>query len=136
MGGVSSLVTKGLDVGVEFSGGRKYHIKVQNTVKQDELKSALTAAFDNMPPEVKSRGNEYQYEVTTKYKYTDKSLDGNKMVDDAVKSGMGTLGYAFADDETSNTQAVANAKASGAENIVGPIEFRNSDRLMLQLPRR
>jgi len=129
-GGVGSLVTKGLDVGVEFSGGRKYHIKVQNTVKQDDLKKALTVAFDNMPPEVKSRGNEYQYEVTTKYKYTDKSLDGNKMVDAAVLKGMNSLGFVFADDETSNDRAVANAKDDGMADVKGTYriqEFRQVD---------
>jgi len=129
-GGVGSLVTKGLDVGVEFSGGRKYHIKVQNTVKQNDLKKALTVAFDNMPPEVKSRGNEYQYEVTTKYKYTDKSLDGNKIVDAAVLKGMGSLGFVFADDETSNDKAVANAKNDGMADVKGTYriqEFRQVD---------
>lgn len=129
-GGVTSIVTKGLDIGVEFSGGRKYHVKVQSTVNQEDLKSALTVAFDNMPPEVKSRGNEYQYEITTKYKYTDKSLDGNKMVDAAVETAMNGLGFVFADDQSSNSEALESAKAKGLATLNGTYriqEFRQVD---------
>ncbi|MBT6029726.1 MAG: protein translocase subunit SecF, partial [Crocinitomicaceae bacterium] len=117
-------------IGVEFSGGRKYHVKVQSTVNQEDLKSALTVAFDNMPPEVKSRGNEYQYEITTKYKYTDKSLDGNKMVDAAVESAMNGLGFVFADDQSSNNEALESAKAKELATLNGTYriqEFRQVD---------
>jgi SecD/SecF fusion protein len=92
LGGIGSLATRGLDIGVEFTGGRKYHIKIENSVEQSKLKDALTVAFDGMPPLVKSHGSDFQYEVTTKYMYTDPGQEGTAVVDAALDKAMEGLG--------------------------------------------
>lgn len=92
LGGIGSLATRGLDAGVEFSGGRKYKVKFEQGVQQENLKVALTGAFDNMPPEVKSFGNTFQYEITTKYRHTDKGPDGNELVKAALDEGVKGFG--------------------------------------------
>lgn len=115
LGGIGSLATKGLDAGVEFSGGRYYHITFNESQTQENLKSSLTASFEGIEPEVKERGQGgFGWEITTKYKYTDKSPDGNKLVDAALEEGLNTLGYTLLPEGSSATAAIQAAGSKGA----------------------
>jgi len=65
--GLVSLFTRGLDQGVDFSGGRTYVIRFDQDVKTIDLRSALTTQFEGSAPEVKTFGPTSQVKVTTKY---------------------------------------------------------------------
>ncbi len=64
---LSSLTFKGLDLGVDFAGGRTYVIRFDNDVKPEAIRSALTKEYGTAP-EVKTFGPSYQVKVTTDYK--------------------------------------------------------------------
>jgi len=71
--GLISLMTKGLNYGVDFVGGRSYQIRFDQPVSSPELRSALSAVFidesgNQLTPEVKTIGSDNQVVVTTKYK--------------------------------------------------------------------
>lgn len=64
---LSSLTFKGLDLGVDFAGGRTYVIRFDKDVQPEAIRSALTKEYGTAP-EVKTFGPSYQVKVTTDYK--------------------------------------------------------------------
>ncbi len=64
---IISLMTLGLNYGVDFTGGRTYVIRFDQDVNTEAARKALTKAFDNIAPEVKTFGPSSQIKVTTKY---------------------------------------------------------------------
>lgn len=65
--GIVSLVIRGLNLGIDFTGGRSYVVRFDQSVRVDEIRTALTPQFDNMAPEVKTFGPNTQVKITTKY---------------------------------------------------------------------
>lgn len=63
---VASLSIKGLNYGVDFTGGRTYIIRFDQNVKVADVRDALAKEFGETP-EVKSFGPETQVKITTKY---------------------------------------------------------------------
>ena len=64
---IISLLTLGLNYGVDFTGGRTYVIRFDQDVNTEAIRKSLTKAFDNVTPEVKTFGPSSQIKVTTKY---------------------------------------------------------------------
>lgn len=64
---LSSLTFKGLDLGVDFAGGRTYVIRFDKDVQPEAIRSALAKEYGTAP-EVKTFGPSYQVKVTTDYK--------------------------------------------------------------------
>jgi SecD/SecF fusion protein len=61
-----SLITNGLNPGVDFAGGRSYQIRFEDPVSPSEISEELVTVFGSA--EVKTFGGENQIKVTTKYK--------------------------------------------------------------------
>ena len=66
--GIISLFTRGLDFGVDFTGGRTYVVRFDNAVNTIEVKNAIEAVIDETA-EVKTYGGNEQVKITTKYLY-------------------------------------------------------------------
>ena len=64
---VGSLFTRGLNFGVDFTGGRTYVVRFDQNINTEDARKALTAAFDGVAPEVKTFGPSSQIKITTKY---------------------------------------------------------------------
>lgn len=64
--GVTSLFTRGLNLGVDFTGGRNYIVRFQDDVSVNDIKSNLGDVYGEVP-EVKTFGGNNQIKVTTKY---------------------------------------------------------------------
>lgn len=64
--GLSSLFTRGLNLGVDFTGGHTYIVRFEQNVKVDDVKEALEIQYGEMP-DVKTFGGNNQIKVTTKY---------------------------------------------------------------------
>ncbi len=65
--GIFSLVTKGLQQGVDFVGGRSYQIRFENAVNPSQIASELNTVFGS-GTNVKTFGDANQIKVTTPYK--------------------------------------------------------------------
>ena len=78
--GVASLFTKGLNPGIDFSGGRTYVVRFDQPVSTGDVRAALTAEFDNNAPEVKTFGPSKQVKITTKYLIDDKSPEVDSII--------------------------------------------------------
>jgi len=80
LGGIGSLMTNGLNYGVDFKGGRTYTVRFDNAVSAQEVARDLKDVFGSLP-EVKTYGTSNQLKITTKYKIDDNELS----VDDEVQ---------------------------------------------------
>jgi SecD/SecF fusion protein len=64
---LGSLFTRGLNFGVDFTGGRTYVVRFDQNINTEDVRKALTTAFDKIAPEVKTFGPSSQIKITTKY---------------------------------------------------------------------
>lgn len=88
LAGVISLATRGLDKGVDFTGGRTYTVAFEETVNPNDLRTQLTPVFDNAEPIIKTVGNDYTVAITTKYLVSDNSDEANDKVEAQLKKGL------------------------------------------------
>ncbi len=69
---IGGMAFRGLNYGIDFSGGRTYVVRFDQPVSVNEVRSALAAQFEEAP-EVKTYGPNNQLKITTKYKVGDDS---------------------------------------------------------------
>jgi SecD/SecF fusion protein len=109
--GISSLFLRGLDGGVEFTGGRTYRVEFSDAPVKMDVVNAIAAASISMDgdsvrvtPEIKTVDNSYTFEITTKYlndyvPEEESTKTASELVDDAMTSAFGSLGYVNADTD-------------------------------------
>jgi SecD/SecF fusion protein len=78
--GVVSLATRGLNPGIDFTGGRTYVVRFDQSVSTGDIRNALTVEFDDQAPEVKTFGPTSQVKITTKYLIDDKSTEVDSII--------------------------------------------------------
>jgi len=88
---IGSLATKGLNFGIDFTGGRTYVIRFDNDVDTEEARKILTAEFDNNSPEVKTFGANSQIKVTTKYLIDDDRVEVDSIIQIKLHNGLQSL---------------------------------------------
>ena len=88
-----SFVTRGFHLGIDFKGGRTYVVRFDQDVKVADVQSALTGAFNNNAPEVKSFGNANQVRITTSYKIGDLSENTDNEVEELMYKGLKGAGF-------------------------------------------
>lgn len=97
-----SLFTRGLNYGVEFSGGRTFVVRFDQEISDNEVRYALDQTFmsDDVEGEaayksfeVKQFGSEAQMQkrITTQYKYNDDSEDATTMVERLMYQALAPL---------------------------------------------
>lgn len=64
--GIISLAIQGLNLGIDFSGGRTYVVRFDQPVNTNDVRAALTKEF-GMSSEVKTFGPNSQVKISTKY---------------------------------------------------------------------
>ncbi|MFA6806122.1 MAG: protein translocase subunit SecDF [Bacteroidales bacterium] len=64
---VGFVVFKGLDYGIDFTGGRTYVVRFDQDVNVNNIRTSLEEEFGSAP-EVKTFGPNYQVKITTDYK--------------------------------------------------------------------
>ena len=87
LGGLVSLFTKGLNYGVDFTGGRTYVVRFEEPMNTQKVRSALSVSFESAP-EVKTYGESNQLKVTTKYLIEDNSTQSDQKVRDKLEEGL------------------------------------------------
>lgn len=81
-----SLVTKGLNYGVDFVGGRTYQVRFEKPVSAPEVTKDLVAVFESA--EAKIYGNDNQLKITTKYKVDEEGEGVDKEVNNMLFKGL------------------------------------------------
>jgi len=74
LGGVVSLFVRGLNPGIDFTGGRTFVVRFDNPVKTEDIASKLNVEFGDLP-QVVTFGSNNQVKITTKYKINETGVD-------------------------------------------------------------
>jgi SecD/SecF fusion protein len=72
--GVGSLFVRGLSQGIDFTGGRTFVVRFDQSVKTADVAKNLTVAFGELP-QVVTFGSDNQVKITTKYKIEESGVE-------------------------------------------------------------
>jgi SecD/SecF fusion protein len=91
----------GLNLGVDFKGGRSYILEFKDPVSATKLKTYLQPVFENAGTEVKWYGADNVVKVTTSYLVGDESGEADSTVESVLKKGISEeTGLVFEQDAT------------------------------------
>lgn len=82
------ILQGGLNLGVDFKGGRSYIVEFKNPVSSADVKASLTGAFEGSGTEVKTYGSDLKMKITTSYLVDDESSEGDEKVAAALVKGL------------------------------------------------
>lgn len=87
---IGSLLINGLNLGVDFKGGRTYVVKFDQEVKTTEVANLLKDAFGEIP-EVKIYGKANQVKIITKYMVDSKEANSDNIAEEKLFNGLKPL---------------------------------------------
>ncbi len=91
----------GLNLGVDFTGGRSYIVAFNSPIVASDLKVALTDDFKDSGTEVKTYGSNNVVKVTTSYLVNDESSEADVTVEKALIAGITeTTGLSYIEDDS------------------------------------
>jgi SecD/SecF fusion protein len=112
LAGVVSLFVRGLNPGIDFTGGRTFVASFENPVVTEDIAARLNASFGELP-QVVTYGNENQVKITTKYKINETGVEDE--VDTKLYDGLkGVEGSNLNKEEFLNKYIVSS-------ETVGPV---------------
>ncbi|WP_209404298.1 protein translocase subunit SecDF [Pseudozobellia sp. WGM2] len=85
--GVFSLLTNGLQEGVDFVGGRSYQVRFEQPVNSSEIASELNDVFGS-GTNVKTFGEDNQIKITTPYKVDVEGLEVDNEIQDKLYTSL------------------------------------------------
>lgn len=85
--GIISLATRGLNFGVDFSGGRTYVVRFDKEVNTNDVRDKLSAQFGTSP-EVKTFGSANQVKITTKFMIDEETPAADSLVESKIFEGI------------------------------------------------
>jgi SecD/SecF fusion protein len=110
---IGSLATRGLNQGVDFTGGRTYVVAFDQDVSVEDIAKSLDVVYGHAP-EVKTFGGNSQVKITTKYKIDESGTE----VDDEVEALLFTGLKSYLADGTSKAEFLDNNRKMSQK--VGP----------------
>ena len=122
--GIFSLVTRGLDGGVEFTGGRTYRVEFSEKIDKSAVRNAISERCvndegNNVAPEVKTVDNAYTLEITTKF--LEKAVIKNKekvaRIDASLAQAFNDLGY-YNDEDSDEAMTYSLLTSRGVESQI------------------
>jgi SecD/SecF fusion protein len=95
LAGIGSLVTKGLQYGVDFKGGRSYTVRFEGgDVSTVDVINSLTAPFEHAP-EVKTFGDGNQVKIVSSYMIDSQEENADNVVEEKLNEGLSKLGVDY-----------------------------------------
>ena len=85
--GAVSMMTIGLNNGIDFTGGRNYVVRFDQDVRTDEVRSALESQFDGAVSVI-TIGSQNQVRISTNYKITDNSDGVGEEIEQKMYDGV------------------------------------------------
>lgn len=99
--GILLIAFQGLNLGVDFKGGRSYVVSFDKPVVATDMKVALSESFNNVGTEVKNYGSNSTVKVTTSYLIDEESEEADDKVKGALVSGLEKFtGLKFVEDDS------------------------------------
>jgi len=105
--GIGSLIVRGLNPGIDFTGGRTYVVRFDQAVRTSDVAGNLAAVFGGEAPQVVTYGSENQVRITTKYKIDQTGIDNE--IESALYDGLkGMVGADVTKEEFLNLNRVSS----------------------------
>ena len=99
--GLGLMAVRGLNMGVDFKGGRSYVVSFSDPVDATAMRNTLSEAFEGKGTEVKNYGSNSVMRVTTSYLVDDESDGADEKVKSALVEGVKKhTGLEFAEQES------------------------------------
>ena len=91
--GIASLVIRGLNYGVDFTGGRTFTVRFDQPVQTSEIRAALADAFidkdgQSVVPEVKTFGPDKQVKITTRFMIDNNEPEVDSIIQSKLYQGL------------------------------------------------
>jgi SecD/SecF fusion protein len=115
LAGIGSLATKGLNLGVDFSGGRNYVINFNQDVETEDVQGSLAEAFGEAPTVI-TYGAKSTVRVTTKHMIDDDRPE----VDSIIKAEMFGGLQPYLDEDTTLDEFMNGQDYIISSHKVGP----------------
>ncbi len=116
--GIISIFVRGLDPGLDFTGGRSFIVRFDQNVSTTQVRESLRKQFGESP-EVKTFGPKNQVKITTKYLINDRDQKTDSIVN--AKLFQGVKGYYKA------PLSYTDFKATDAKKIIGELSSQRVD---------
>ena len=84
---IASLSTRGLNEGIDFTGGRTYVVKLDKDANVSNVAKSLATVYGHAP-EVKTFGSDNQVKIATKYKISEKGTEVDDEVEELLFKGL------------------------------------------------
>ena len=85
--GIISIFVRGLDPGLDFTGGRSYVVRFDEPVKTSDVRESLGKVFKEYP-EVKTFGPSNQVKITTKFMINERTQQSDSIVNSKLYEGV------------------------------------------------
>ena len=123
--GLASLFTKGLNLGVDFVGGRSFQVRFDQSVEVSDVAESLGNVLvdddgNNFTPVVKTLGESNQVIITTNYRIGETGTDVDADIENKLYAGVSEF---FAEDISRDeffTDATEEAIGLVGSRVVGP----------------
>ncbi|MGE0089826.1 MAG: protein translocase subunit SecDF [Bacteroidales bacterium] len=110
---LGSLFTRGLNLGVDFTGGRTYVVRFDNSVSTVNVAKLLKDQF-GVAPEVKTFGADNQVKITTKYRIDEDDVAVDTDIENKLYTGLKPILGDQVDFENFNTNHKMSSQKVGA----------------------
>lgn len=102
LAGLVSLFTNGLNLSVDFEGGRSYIVKYDEAAGVTQVRNELTTVFGSAPV-VKTFGDAKTHKITTKYRIDEEGETIDQQVQETLETGLktalGSNGYTILESQ-------------------------------------
>ena len=110
LAGIVSLVVRGLDPSVDFTGGRNYIVKFHQDVDNNEIAKVLGDAFGDAPQVIKF-GEDDQVRITTEYMINEEGPEVEDQIQTVMYNALSSyLGSEVTKDEFENDYIQSSQK--------------------------
>jgi len=119
--GSISMMTIGLNTGIDFTGGRNYVIRFDHDVRTNDIRNALAEQLDGAVSVI-TIGTSNQVRVSTNYKITDNSATVDEEINEKLFEGLaeflpaGTTLQQFTENHIQSSQKVGPSMADDIKN--------------------
>jgi SecD/SecF fusion protein len=85
----------GLNLGVDFKGGRTYTVRFDKDISTEDIKRLLGKEFGESPTVKTIGGGSSQVKITTTYRVADNNPNADQEVENALNKGLGSMNAKF-----------------------------------------